>query len=93
MMKTSSYRNEATVVSIEYYNIAKRFIAGYANGVVAIFDENDMEDCLLIRTLEPFHQHPHLLSVNFDAERGTLITAGESSGILRIWDYEVKYFL
>jgi WD40 repeat protein len=87
-MKKSHFDNPHAVVSLEYFNEAKRFIAGFANGIVGIFDENNMEDCSLVRTLEPYSQHPELLSARFHKQMRVIVTAGVASGVARLWDYD-----
>ena len=42
----------STCVSLHYFDEAKRFIAGFARGQVCIFDENVLEECILIRQFE-----------------------------------------
>ena len=62
-MKTSSgRRNASAVISLVYINSTIRFIAGYENGLIRVFDENPIEDCNVLRTFDPFKMHTELLS-------------------------------
>jgi len=53
-MKSVHRPYDSAVCSLDYYNETKRFLAGFVNGIVAIFDENVMEECLLVRQIEVF---------------------------------------
>jgi len=88
LMKGSNHSNSSVVVSLQYYDNAKRFIAGFSNGQVGIFDENEMEECILIRSLESYGQHAELLSMSFHQELKTILTAGEASVVAKLWDYD-----
>jgi hypothetical protein len=52
LMKTVHKVYGSTCVSLHYYDESKRFIAGFARGQVCIFDENVLEECILIRQFE-----------------------------------------
>lgn len=52
LMKTVHKAYGSTCVSLHYFDEAKRFIAGFARGQVCIFDENVLEECILIRQFE-----------------------------------------
>lgn len=52
LMKTVHKAYGSTCVSLIYFDEAKRFIAGFARGQVCIFDENVLEECILIRQFE-----------------------------------------
>lgn len=88
LMKTVQNTNPHTVVSLEYYDEGKRFIAGYSNGLMCIYDENVLEDCHLIRSFEPFNMHPEMLCLKFCPDTRTVLTAGGSSNVARLWDYD-----
>eukprot|EP01034_Spumella_vulgaris_P022221 gene22221-28335_t len=90
LMKTVHYEADkrSIVVSVEYFDEAKRFIAGYANGLMCLYDENVLEECHLIRSFEHFNQHPELLSLKFNPFNRMAATAGGSSGLARLWDYD-----
>jgi len=88
-MKTSSGAPiPFPVVTLEYMDESRRFIAGYSNGIVRVFDENAMEDCCVVRTFDSFNNHKELLGITFNAKDGTLITAGSRDGLVRMWDYD-----
>jgi WD40 repeat protein len=52
LMKTVHKAYGSTCVALHYYDEAKRFLAGFARGQVCIFDENVLEECILIRQFE-----------------------------------------
>ena len=75
------------VVSLEYDSDTRRFIAGYANGLMRVYDEGALEDCPLIKEYDHFHGHPELLTIIFNSTEGSLATAGSSDEWLKLWDY------
>jgi WD40 repeat protein len=89
-MKTSSgRRNNSAVISLVYICETIRFIAGYENGLIRVFDENPIEDCNVLRTFDPYKMHSELLTLRYDEELDTMLTAGTSDGYIRMWDYSV----
>ena len=87
-MKTSSgKRNTSAVISLIYLEEEVRFIAGYADGLIRIFDEDPMEDCPVVRTFEAYKMHTELLMMKHQPESGTLVTAGGLDGLIRMWDF------
>ena len=87
-MKTSSgKRNTSAVISLIYLDDMVRFIAGYSDGLIRVFDENALEDCGVVRTFDMYKMHPELLSLNFDVFTDTLITSGATDGCVRFWNY------
>ena len=75
------------VINLAYDSENRRFVAGYANGLLRLYDESALEDCPLIRTFDEFHNHPELLNVVFCVQDSTLATAGSSSEFIKLWDY------
>lgn len=88
LMKTVHQSNPSVVISLQYFNEMKRFIAGYANGVMCIYDENVLEECHLIRMFENLNRHPELICLRFHEETRTVATCGGSSDVARLWDYD-----
>ena len=80
-MKGCNYHTHAAVIALQYYDEAKRFLAGFANGVVGIFDENEMEECVLVRCLDAKSQHPELRSMCLNQESKQILTVGGKSSI------------
>lgn len=78
-MKGIDYAAHSAVISLQYYDEAKRFLAGFASGVVGIFDENEMESCALIRCLDSHSQHSELRSMNFHQDFKNILTTGGES--------------
>eukprot|EP01039_Chlorochromonas_danica_P004668 gene4668-5114_t len=87
LMKTVHHAQPSVVVAIEYYDEGKRFIAGYANGMMCVFDENVLEECHLIRTFEHLNRHNELQSLNFSPYDLTVATCGVDGEVVRLWDY------
>ncbi|RYH05017.1 hypothetical protein EON65_45870, partial [archaeon] len=83
-MKSVHHANPSVVIALEYFNETKRFIAGYSNGLICLYDENVLEECHLIRTFESLNRHPEMLSLKFAAESRTVVTCGESSEVVRL---------
>lgn len=88
LMKTVHKSEDAIVVSLEYFDDAKRFIAGYSNGMIGVYDENVLEECHRIRPFEEFNRHSELLSLRFSHYNRTVATAEGSSNFARLWDYD-----
>ncbi len=87
-MKTSSGKPQhCAVQSLIYLDSDVRFIAGYNNGVIRVFDEDPIEDCPVVRTFESYKMHSELLCLRYSPFTQTLITAGAQDGLMRIWDY------
>mmetsp|Transcript_9483 Transcript_9483/g.20785 ORF Transcript_9483/g.20785 Transcript_9483/m.20785 type:complete len:1383 (-) Transcript_9483:151-4299(-) len=102
LMKTVHKSYGCAVVSLHYYDLAKRFIAGFGRGQVCIFDENVLEECILIRQFEIYPSYRmdldtsstgkystrEMLATVFSVATHTIATAGASDGVLRLWDYD-----
>jgi len=87
LMKTVHHSAQSVVVALQYYDATKRFIAGHANGFMRIFDENVLEECILIRSFEPSNQHIELSSFCFNSSTHCLSTIGAASNVCKLWDY------
>jgi len=79
--------NPFTVVALEYVDETKRFIAGFGNGIIRIYDENALEDCNVLRTFDAFNMHPELIGLSFNPIDLTVITTGAMCTVARLWDY------
>eukprot|EP01038_Epipyxis_sp_PR26KG_P011209 gene11209-15040_t len=88
LMKTVHHVLDSVVVGLEYFNESKRVIAGYANGIINVYDENVLEDCHLIRSFESYKSHLETSVINFNPEFHCVASAGTSTSIIRIWDYD-----
>lgn len=88
LMKTVHKPERAVVMALQYYDAGKRFLAGYANGLICVYDENVLEECNLIRCFEEFNRHSEMLALRFCAHNYTVITAEASSNIARLWSYD-----
>lgn len=79
--------NPYTVIALEYVDETKRFIAGFENGVIRIYDENALEDCNVLRTFDAFNMHPELIGLSFNPIDLTVATTGAMCTVVRMWDY------
>ena len=86
---SSGVPNPFPVIALEYLDEDKRFIAGYANGMVRVYDENAMEDCCVVRTLDySLLLHPEMSSMVFNPYDRSLVTSG--SNLVCFWDYDAS---
>lgn len=89
MKSTSGIPNPFPVIALEYLEESRRFIAGYSNGMVRVYDENAMEDCCVVRTLgSSVLLHPEMIGLAFNPIDRTLVTAGGS--LACFWDYDAS---
>ena len=75
-----------SVVSLAYVFETRRFIAGYGNGLMRVYDEGGLDDCPLLKTFDEFKRHPELLMCHFSEQDHTVVSAGPSSEWVRMWD-------
>ena len=79
--------NPFTVIALEYVDETKRFIAGFGNGIIRLYDENALEDCNVLRTFDAFNMHPELIGLSFNPIDLTVATTGAMCAVVRLWDY------
>lgn len=87
-MKSVHKYEEAIVVSLAYHDEGKRFLAGYANGLIVVYDENVLEECNRIRCFEEFNRHEEMLALAFCAAQRLVVSAEGSSNVVRLWNYD-----
>lgn len=88
LMKTVyNVDNPFTVTALEYVDDTKRFIAGFVNGIIRIYDENALEDCNVLRTFDKYNMHPELIGLSFNPIDLTVVTTGAMCTVARLWDY------
>jgi WD40 repeat protein len=80
--------NPFAIIALEYVDADRHFIAGFANGVMRVYDENSMEDCTIKRTFDRWNFHLELLCLVFNPFDEVVATAGASSDTMRFWDYD-----
>jgi hypothetical protein len=85
LMKTTLLDNPFAVVSLQYIDDKRFFLAGYGNGLIRLYDENGLETCRKILEFDPYYSHPELLQMIFNTDN-TIATVGASSGVIRLWD-------
>ena len=86
LMKTCVDDVHETVVDLQYIKSSRRFVAGYANGLMRIYDEGALDDCPLIRSFEEFNRHPELLGLRYSEDDRTVASTGGASEFVRLWD-------
>ena len=87
LMKSCVDDVHETVVDLQYICSTRRFVAGYANGLIRIFDESALDDCPLIRNFDDFNRHPELLALRYSEEDAkTVASVGGASEFVRLWD-------
>ena len=87
LMKSTFHDNFFIVVSLQYIDDVRRFIAAYKNGVIRLYDESGLEDCHLLMSFETSHGHLELLNLVFNPIDFTIATVGASSDSILLWDY------
>jgi WD40 repeat protein len=89
LMKSCPEDIDATVVSINYVvaGNTRRFVAGYGNGVIRIYDESALDDCATLRQFDQYHSHPEQLSVHYCGLDDTVAAASSSAELVRLWSY------
>jgi WD40 repeat protein len=85
-MKNVQDHVHSAVISLQYINSQRRFIAGYSNGLMRIYDENSLEDCNIVKTFDSFNRHQELLCMVYNESDNTVATVGASSGVAQLWD-------
>jgi WD40 repeat protein len=87
LMKPAIDGEKYMVVTLDYVDNQRCFIAGYMNGVIRIFDENGLEECSSVRIFDMANISPDLCCLRFNPTDNTVVTASDSSQIVKIWDY------
>lgn len=89
LMKSCQDDVHETVVSLQYVNATRRFVAGYSNGLMRIYDESALDDCPLVRNFEEFNRHPELIDLKYSDVDNSVLSLGSSSSYVRMWDLTV----
>lgn len=90
VMKHFTPQGETPVVKLIYSIHSKSVIAGYMDGLVRVYDENDIESCKIVRSFDEAYIHRGDLSTIAYLSPASLVASGgnlPSDGI-RLWDFD-----
>lgn len=93
LMKSTTNDADAdpsAVVSLIYVNVdnSRRFLAGFANGLIRLYNEESLEDCGLIRYFDTFYSYRELSSLIFSETDRTVVCIGAASPTAKMWDFD-----
>ena len=74
------------VVGLRYLDALRRFIAGFSNGIINVYDENSMEDCSCVMTFNEYSMHAELTGLCLNPHDDCVVTFGASSHKVKLWD-------
>mmetsp|Transcript_10420 Transcript_10420/g.15848 ORF Transcript_10420/g.15848 Transcript_10420/m.15848 type:complete len:1219 (+) Transcript_10420:174-3830(+) len=87
-MKSCPNDVHSVVISLCYLNDSRRFLAGYVNGVLRLYDETKLDDCHTLRTFDIYNMHPELVFMGTCNTDRSVITTGAFGQPLKIWDFD-----
>jgi hypothetical protein len=87
-MKACVHDIQSVVISLAYINSSRRFLAGYVNGVMRLYDETNLDDCQILRNFDRFNFHTELTSVLYLEADRTVITSGTIGEPVKLWEYD-----
>jgi WD40 repeat protein len=87
-MKSCPNDISSVVVSLVYLNDNRRFLAGYVNGTIRLYDESKLDDCFTLRTFDVFNSHHELLLMCHSPIDRSVVTAGSIGQPLKLWDFD-----
>ncbi len=85
IMKSCVDTMDCAVQQLLYVNDDSRFIAGYENGHIRVYDESHIDDCMLLRTFDSFNIHKDLISMYYCAADKTLASSSSSENTIKFW--------
>ena len=77
-----------SVQALQYVNESRRFIAGYANGSIRIYDESKLDECPLLRSFDSLSSSADLMGMLFSPSDRSIASAGSVGNIVKLWDYD-----
>jgi len=90
IMKQFTPQGETPVVKLIYCQKTKAVITCYIDGLIRVYDENDIESCTIVRTFDEAYMHlgdvtslAYLSSASLVASGGNLPSDG-----IRLWDFD-----
>jgi len=90
VMKEFSPQGSSPVVDLAYSAASKSVLVAYMNGLVRVFDENDIESCKVLRSFDETYSHRgDLYCAVYEQASSVVATGGNlpSDGV-RLWDYD-----
>jgi WD40 repeat protein len=90
VMKHFTPQGDTPVVKLIYSTHTKSVIAGYMDGLIRVYDENDIECCKIVRSFDEAYIHRGDLSAVAYLGPASLVASGgnlPSDGI-RLWDFD-----
>jgi WD40 repeat protein len=87
-MKSCVHDIQSIVVSLAYVDHSRRFLAGYQNGIMRLYDETNLDDCQILRNFDRFNFHSELTNVLFLEADRTVVTAGVIGEPVKLWEYD-----
>lgn len=88
LMKSTVNDVNCTVVSIMYVSDGdnRRFVAGFANGLIKVYNEESLEDCGLLNSFDTTYSFPELTRLCYSGEDKTVACTGAASLTVKLWD-------
>lgn len=87
-MKSCVHDVNSVVVSLAYVDHCRRFLAGYVNGIMRLYDESNLDDCQILRNFDRFNFHSELSTVLFLEADRTVVTTGTIGEPVKLWEYD-----
>lgn len=87
-MKSCPNDISSVVMSLVYLSDHRRFLAGYVNGTIRLYDESKLDDCLTLRTFDFFNSHQELLLMCYSSIDRSVVTAGSIGQPIKLWDFD-----
>jgi hypothetical protein len=87
-MKSCPEDISSVVMALLYLEDNRRFLAGYVNGTIRLYDESKLDDCFTIRTFDFFNSHRELLLMCHSPIDRSVVTAGSIGQPLKLWDFD-----
>eukprot|EP01041_Mallomonas_annulata_P000978 gene978-1912_t len=87
-MKSCAGDLKCAVQSLAYVDESRKFIAGYVNGHIRIYDESHLDDCMLLRAFDVLNIHSNLTSMSYSVCDKTVASASSSEHTVKFWDFD-----
>ena len=87
-MKSCVHDIVSVVVSLSYVDHSRRFLAGYVNGNMRLYDESNLDDCQILRNFDRFNLHTELTSLLYLEADRTVVTVGTVGEPVKLWEYD-----
>jgi len=88
LMKSIVNDVNCTVISIMYVSEGdnRRFVGGFANGLIKVYNEESLEDCGLLHSFDTAYSFPELTRLCHSGEDQTVACTGAASLTVKLWD-------